>query len=277
MVHKFLVFIIMSFSSLAQAIPLDVVEVKPGSFDIQVEVNFDDMPRRFTLDTGANKTSVSRDEQTNKYRSSDKVKSQGLASKRKGTECEMIRPDYISMDNLKINYPEIKRCTYNLLGMDMLGKNVVELDFTSRKLVLHPAVSLREAFLLERFEYGAPKLQVSINDNKLKALFDTGAQRTAVDLSFVKNNSQLFKPTGQKLSGFDSTGAVLNYDVYEVLKFQVGSLVVENLKVLVFDFGPIADHLGKDSPVIIGADVIVRANWILDLGSNKWAVAPGNL
>lgn len=260
----------------ATAAPLIVTPGDLNSFRIDVDLQFDGLNKRFQLDTGANTSIVAPDNQTSAYLSEGKAKLEGASGQ--PFECDLIRANIISIDVLTVNKLQFKRCdlgkhSFHNLGLDVFRGQIIELDFKTNTLSLPKKIA--EGWALNpliRLEKGHLKIDATINDMKLKVLFDTGAQLTAVDTQFVENNPKLFTLIGGQEAGYDITGKPIFMKFYELTKIQIGAIVFEKTTVAAFDFGKLRNYVGENTPIILGTNAIIQANWIFDLVSNQWAV-----
>jgi len=262
----------------AAAAPLIITPGDLNSYRIDIDLQFDGQAKRFQLDTGANTSMVAPDSQTLTYSSEGKAQLEGAAGQ--PFECDLIRPNAISIDSLVVNDHQLKRCdladhSFNNLGLDILKGQIIELNFKSNTLTLVNKIS--ENWILSpitRLEKGHLKIGATINETKLNVLFDTGAQLTAVDTQFVEKNPELFTLIASEEIGRDITGKPVFMKFYELSKIQIGALPIERLTVAAFDFGKLRNYIGENAPIILGTNAIIQANWIFDLASNQWAVLP---
>lgn len=260
----------------ATAAPLIITPGDLNSYRIDVDLQFDGLSKRFQLDTGANTSMVAPDSQTSTYLSEGKVQLEGAAGQ--PFECDLISANTISIDALTVNKLQFKRCdlgihSFHNLGLDLFRGQIIELDFKTNTLSLPTKIA--EGWTLHpliRLDRGHLKIDANINDMKLKVLFDTGAQLTAVDIQFVENNPELFTLIDSQEAGHDITGKPIFMKFYELTKIQIGAMVFEKTTVAAFDFGKLRNYLGENTPIILGANAIIQANWIFDLVSNQWAV-----
>ncbi len=267
------------------AAPLIVSPGDLGSFIIEVDLDFDGVTRRFQLDTGADSTMVPMDETTRAYTSEGTSNSAGAAGSR--ITCDLIRPALLTMTSFADGFsqlnPKIKRCDFkgiiNNLGIDQFVDRVFEFQFSPAKNeILFPQVIAKrwKLYPLTRLAKGHLKVPVEIanvvSTSQYFAILDTGAQLTSVDLSYVTQNPTLFKFVQDVETGTDVTGKPILLKIYEMSEFRIASVVFKNVQVAAFDFGELRNYLGVETPLIVGANAIVQANWLLDLKNDQWSV-----
>lgn len=265
------------FTCLAESEPLIVTAGDMGSYTVEVDAALDGQWRRFQLDTGANSTIVTADEQTFAYPSTGKAMHRGAAGVT--VECEVILPDELRLASLKVVQPAISRCDhgfagFNNLGLDVIDGKIVEFDFQHSILQFQMTSSEnRNWHLLKRYEKGHLGIAVQFGGLLRGAVFDTGAQLSAVDKDFVLAHPEMFTRLQSESPVGNVTGKPVAADFYELNEIAVERLRLKKLVVIAFDFGPdLRQYFGSETPFILGTNAIVKANWILDLKANRWAV-----
>jgi hypothetical protein len=155
----------------------------------------------------------------------------------------------------------------NLLGADILQGHVVSLDFERREINFLRSRPQDITFYPMRRVHGSLFAVASfIKGAEFESLFDTGSSSNLVDIEVVKNHPELFRSVDANPSVIlvDVSGRSTKGRIYEVENLRVGSLnlyhsyfVATNLK-------------ASGNQLVIGADSIVRANWILDYRTRQW-------
>ena len=262
------------------SVPFHVSNV--GDLDVKslsVEILLDGQKKTFNLDTGAGRTMVKSDDQTRNFKRMDSVKSQGASGQQ--TVCNGVSIPAIALgDFVRLSLPG-KQCDSNVGGTNNLGIDFFEgmiISINSKKSQLNlnrKPIGGFYYYPMKRFSSGANSLlgiPLTIGSQAIYGAFDTGAAMTAVDLKFVQAHPTFFELYSRNAGGYDVNGQVFKAYIYKVKSLRIGPMILNDIFVSVFDFKDMRDYLGDDSPVIIGNNIILKANWILDLQSNLWAI-----
>lgn len=263
-------------ASLADAHPLIVSQGDMGSYIVSIDVDFDGQPRRFQFDTGANSSMVEPDEITAEYAVVGQRQSRGAA----GTtiECAEIEAEKIGIGPLVLPKQKFARCDLGTESMNNLGLGhfegmILDLRFSDSELEFLAAIPEKNpSFKLERLSLGHLKIPIRLGVDDFSALFDTGAQLSAVDSEFVKTNPNRFKPLASEEVVRNITGAVVESEYFILDQVEIGGIVFNDVTVIAFDFGEIRNYFGIETPLIVGTNIIVHADWTFDLISNQWNV-----
>ncbi len=267
---------------LLPAMPMVVTHGDHDSIKIEIDLRIDGIAKRFQIDTGANTTHIHQDQTNSHYPSEGKSVKNGASGTK--MNCDLIRPQEIHMGPLSFQNQQIQRCElpveeFNNLGIDLLDRKILYFNFQKKELGISE-ISKESGVAyepIERLDKGHLKMKIRIGENEIMAIFDTGAQLTAVDTKFVKNHPDLFRSIRKEIVGNDVGGNQLALDIYHVHKIQVGSMEFLNLKVVAFDFPEgLRQYLGDDTSFILGTNAITQANWVVDLIQNRWALIPRN-
>lgn len=263
------------------SIPLEVLPGELGSYEMKVSISIDGNSRDFQLDTGADSTIVAPDEQMLAYPSLGKASSKGASGTR--TECDLIEPAKVVFDKITVFSARLKRCNFgehslNNLGMDILSGHILEIDSRAETLEFLNAVPVGEVtHPLERLEKGHARMRVDLMEKAVGAIFDTGAQLTAIDLKYAEENPGMLKRIGNVEAGRDISGNPVKMVLYEIPRVHIGGVDFHDVSSVAFDFKSLREYLGGDTPLIIGNNLILQAHWIIDLKENQWAVYRRNL
>jgi hypothetical protein len=259
-----------------EVIPLHVTQPEPGTYKPEVDVLIDGHRKRFTLDSGARKTSVFSDRDTCQYPVIAEDKSGGAFGK--VNVVDVIQPRKLEIGRHVFLNPRLQRTganrKTNLLGMDLLAENPFQIDLKNATLNLMAGAStelLKEP--IHRLTGGHFAIPISLGKKHCYALFDTGAERTTIDLQFVNANSQLFKLIRTE-RGTDSIGHEQETPIYQVGSVQVGNLRLNNVDMASYDFGDEFRKKLEGVPIILGSNVIYHAKWSFDIKRGLWAVEP---
>lgn len=122
----------MESKMIKETIPLKIVFHEGTAFVAEVKIKIDGKDKDFLLDTGAASSSVALDEDTKSYPSLGTEESRGASGKK--TICHVIQPQKIEMGQYAFSKTKLKRCDRNILGMDLLGEQVFEVDLKNKRL-----------------------------------------------------------------------------------------------------------------------------------------------
>jgi len=256
--------------------------IKSDEEDIEVaEVLVDgwigDKKYLFLLDTGAARTGVELDNYTETFKCIEVNSSAGVFAK--------SNYDIIRIPNIKVG-PIIKADIYvsrskenitetrNLIGMDILKdykfcfffeKNMITVDQNHE---FEWSLSLLELELGKKFH---PYIDVDFQDTRAKAVWDTGAGITVVDINFIKKNPKLFKKIGQSI-GTDSTGSKSETPMYLMEGTKIGNYEFAAHKVAGVDLSHVNSTTEIAMDMILGYTTLSKADWYFDFPNKKWAV-----
>ena len=258
----------------AQAIPLQLESNRPGSILITLQGRLDGQPYPFKLDTGAFFSSVIEDDFTKKYRARGIIQHGSLSDR--VNNCDRIRVNIFYLFNVEYSDFDFARCKsdllFNLLGMDALNGHVWLFNFYQMQLVpLNSAPPHWKYYPLKKLSHGHISIPLKIEGREVNAMVDTGGQQTVVDLLYIKQNQHLFTRKREE-TAYDLAGKPVPVTVYAIRSLEVGTKKYQDVEVLGVNSLLLRAYLGANTPVVLGNDIFVRSNWVLDLKSNQWAV-----
>ena len=256
--------------------------VKPDKDDIEaaevyVDGKIGGKEYRFILDTGAAKTSVQYDDYTSIFEPIQKNNSSGVFAK---SNDDLITVPYIELGPILVKnftlarMPENSVDRKNLIGMDLLkdfcfhflfDENRVSVDSTKEAGIDY---TLHELFLGQRFH---PYVNIQFEKLKAKAVWDTGAGITIIDLNFIKTHPHFFQKTGQSI-GTDSTGAKFETTMFMLRSITIGNIKFPPHKVAGVDLSYLNSTTEVPMDVILGYSTLSKANWLFDFPRKKWAI-----
>lgn len=279
MVKVFIFTYFVVFCQTAWSMPITITPGELGSAELTVRLSIDGVERDFQFDTGADSTIVMPDAQMLRYPSLGKATSGGASGTR--VECDLIQPLHLVLDTIEIISPRLRRCDFgdhslNNVGMDILSGNIVRIESDKSTIDILSEFPMNiAAYSLERIGKGHARMRISLDAKYVGAIFDTGAQLTAVDSLYVAENSSRFKFLADVDNGRDIVGNPVKMKLYEIQGLTIGGFDFVKTAVIAFDFKSLRGYFGKDTPFIIGNNLILQANWILDLKNDQWAVFRG--
>lgn len=265
-------------TTLSEAAPLIVTPLEHESFRFDVAVEVDGVPKIFQLDTGANTSLMPRNAFTSAYPSVEKKKSSGASGVT--FECDVIQTGLLKLNEVLLKNVKIQRCDlgdidFNNLGLNAFDGRIVELILATKQITIGEAPTTSwQPKPLERLSKGHLLIPVTVGSLSLKSIYDTGAQISAVDLAFVKLHPEIFT-FERTVQSSDVHGLPVELELYRMKSLTVGSLSSGPLLVGAFDFGEaLRNYFGNETPIILGTNLIVNANWLIDLKNNQWDVHP---
>lgn len=112
-------------------------------------------------------------------------------------------------------------------------------------------------------------MKASIGGGAMKALFDTGAGITEIDRGYVAAHPKDFSLMGtMRIAGRPDA------EVYEAASLSLGGLRFDKVAVLAADFSFFKKKTGRDDlRLLLGYNVITRADWYFDLARRRWIVS----
>ena len=163
-----------------------------------------------------------------------------------------------------------------LVGINILSSNLDSLgfDFTSKVLRANAPIS-GSAFRIARSSEGHLILPVAINGYKGAGLWDTGASITVVDPQFIQEHPENFKLVGhtkiQDIAGNEMPAGVYVVQSVKIGQYDFQGAVAVGIK---DQSGIFASLRGKGlAPMIIGYNLITRANWTMDFKNDTCSVS----
>ena len=262
-----------------------------GGFDLIVTPDEDDedaalvyvdgaiggRPYRFLLDTGSARTCVQNDDYTSSFPSIGTKKTSGLFAAE--THDELIMVPRIELGPIaRINFPVARIAsldgrTHNLFGMDLLKDVACHVLFDEHRVIVdppsEPPVRSMQTLFLDRTNH--PYVEVRFRDAVARAVWDTGAGITVVDLHFIRDHPAFFREAGQS-RGTDSTGASMQTPMFVMTGATLGNHAFPPHTVAGVDLSRVKATIETPMDVILGFSTLSRANWWFDFPRRRWTV-----
>lgn len=170
----------------------------------------------------------------------------------------------------------------DLLGLDFFRGTRFQLDLARREIVFpDPKSAISEqhqAFVFLGADRRLVGLNALVGGVPVIGLLDTGAELSAVDLTFVRSHASLFAPVKHRLKASEAGGAKWAPKLYRLREIDIGEgRIVKGLYVLAYDFGVLREALGAKTPMILGYNFLSHFLWDLDFtgGANPgWLAKP---
>lgn len=160
----------------------------------------------------------------------------------------------------------------DLLGLDFFKGTRFLLDLPRREIVFPdprtPGTGRPEAFVLLGPDRRLVGINLRMGDAPVVGLFDSGAELSAVDLSFVRTHGHLFVPVKHRLKTSEAGGAKWAPKLFRLKEIDIGEgRIMRGLYVLAYDFGVLREALGFQTPIILGYNFLSHYQWDLDFAS----------
>jgi hypothetical protein len=268
-------FVILPFS-ISWAIPLKIVPGDLESGKIFIPCEFDNFSDTCFLDTGATFSAVANLNKFGAYPVVGKVRFKSAGQKAKEVDEIAIRKLKIGetlLKNTKVARLDPKEGFKSVIGMNTLSN--LNLNFHFKKeasLIFDDALPGKLNLDLLIYDKNIFSIPTRVGTIETKALWDTGAGLTTVDEQLVKSNPSEFKFVMDIPTGKDATGNPVVMKLYTVEKVVVGGIDFQNVKVLAIDFGVLRDHVDKNIRMIVGFNLITKADWYFDFKTLSWGV-----
>lgn len=233
---------------------------------------------RFLLDTGAATTSVVFDDYTSTFNSIEKNNSSGVFAKSTNDlitvpsiEIGPISKKNFTVVRLAENKPDVG----SLIGMDVLKDFCCQFFFNENRVSVHSnsdfgaGYTFQALILDDKFH---PYIDIQFGTFKGKAVWDTGAGITIVDLSFIKKYPAFFKEVGQS-TGTDSTGSKMETSMFIMAATIIGHSAFPPHKVAGVDLSHVNSTIEVPMDLILGYSTLSKANWLFDFPGKKWAIS----
>lgn len=244
--------------------------------EVMVEGFIDNKEYRFLLDTGCARTFVVLDDYTGKFKCNEKNSTSGVFTK---TSNDLITIPSIELGAIvKTNFTiaraskDNNAARRNLIGMDILKDYSLFFSFESKKVIENP--ENKTNYVFHDIEFGSkyhPYINVHFAEGAAKAVWDTGAGMTVVDMNFIKKHPYCFQEVGQSV-GTDSTGTQQSTPMYIMNSVTIGNNVFPPHKVAGVDLSNINSSTEIPMDMILGFSTLSKADWLFDFPNGKWTI-----
>ncbi|MGJ0510172.1 MAG: aspartyl protease family protein [Methylocystis sp.] len=274
--------------SLPSTVPLTLTQSDYDGGRIYVPVRFGNAMGTMRLDTGASTSRVGLapwNKDLPKIGESRSTAASGEAAVCEDVEARNVQLRASQGPGVARNSYELTRCARNdgddLLGLDFFRRARFSLDLDRREMELFdkvPPESRLAPFRLLGPDQRLIGLPLRLGNVTSVGLFDTGAELSAVDQSFVDAHKGLFTPVKNRLRASAADGGKISSRVYRVKQVALpDGHVVKNLYALAYDFGPLRQALGRQVAIILGYNFLRKFAWEIDLttpASPRWSATP---
>lgn len=247
-------------------IPLEVFSIEKGQH-ANIEVLIDSHKVKLLLDTGAPSSSVGTDSFIQKYEAIDKKETKGVSGK--GEFFDVIKPKEIQIGKQRLESPKFtRREDKGVVGLNILENFIFQYDLENKSLNFLDGLP-KERYEINKLSSGHLTIPIKIGSHPNFGLFDTGSDATIIDNQFLQKNLSLFRVVRVE-NGRDHNGNVVESKVYECSKIEIGSLILENVEVVTFDFPDFLREKMEGASVILGNNIIGTGKWSFDIKNSEW-------
>jgi hypothetical protein len=249
---------------------------EPESAEIYVDGRVGDRAYRFLLDTGAARTSLVVDDYTSSFESGEKSASSGLFASSSDDvitvprlEVGPIRRQDFTLVRAFETTPNMR----NLIGMDVLKEHCCHFLFEESRVLIDEDDEIdfpMQPLLMDRKFH--PYVDVRFGGVTAKAVWDTGAGITIVDMNFLNQHPELFEGAGES-SGTDSKGATQVTPMFTVAEPMIGGVMFSRHKVAAVDLSQVNAALEIPMDFILGYSTLRQANWLFDFPRRQWGIS----
>lgn len=107
----------------------------------------------------------------------------------------------------------------------------------------------------------------------MQGLWDTGAGLTAIDTAYVADHPGDFTFVKEVGNGRDATGNHVTVTLYKAKRISIGNHDFTDIEVLAIDLSVMREHVSRNLHMVIGANLITRADWFFDLKNRTWKLS----
>lgn len=239
---------------------------------IDAKVNGQD--HKFVLDTGCGTTSLMLSKFSERLFKVGENESSGTI----GTEVfDLVEVDQIELGplvkrNCHVSRSNTLKIDKNLLGMDVLKSSSILLSYKRSELSFNERPSGLNLQSISPDPWGSqPYINIKFQDQDLKALWDTGAGITIVDINFIKKNPELFELVGESM-GTDSTGNDIVTPNYKIKSLEISGHFFDSHEIAAIDMSHVNSKSGNPTYITLGFSTIRQADWFFDFRENGWTV-----
>ena len=93
-----------------------------------------------------------------------------------------------------------------------------------------------------------------------------------LDINEIESNPDNYSFVMDINNGMDATGYPVKMRLFKAKSIKIGPMLFRDINVLGINFKTVHQHIDPGISVIIGYNIITKANWHFDLASNKWLI-----
>lgn len=252
-----------------------------GEFEsgkIFVPVDLDSKKLDFFLDTGATFTDL---KDISLLRNPKVIgdhsfqSASGLKLNAKQVICERFSLGGLEQESKKLSIlpEEFKHAT--TLGIEVFQKAHFSLLSDKKELTCNlKNIPLVNTFTLTK--KGHIGVKCKVREQSFLGIWDTGAELTVISEELRKKCKNSFSNPRVISNGTDSTGAKVKLTLWDMECLEIRGEFFKNIKVLEMDFEPLKEYFPDKTEMIIGFNLIVKANWRFDMPSKTFDIELSN-
>lgn len=257
-----------------------IIEPAPDNAEeaeIYVDGEVGGRPYRFLLDTGAATSSLVRDPYIARFDSLGTHDTSGVFAA--VTHDLIMVPDItvgpIAHQDFALVRSEAGPGIKSLVGMDLLKDFCCHFLFDEHRLWVNAegfsaSNGAFESLYLDRKFH--PYVDIHVEDNLARAVWDTGASITLVDLNFVNRLPDFFEEVGVD-TGTDAAGMQQETPVFMMVPITLGGRVFPSQRVVGVDLSAVNARIERPMDLILGYNTLRQANWLFDFPGKRWAIS----
>lgn len=230
--------------------------------------------RQFILDTGCAKTVLALDDFSSGLKTVGSKESSGIFGR---SEFDLVNVESLKIGPIQIRAVAVSRARAggtdrNLLGMDVLRNHRIQFCFAQSKIEVDGEIptgtKLNDLFLDDG---GIPYVDVACGNSTGRAVWDSGAGITLVDLAFLQKNAANFTKMGES-TGTDSTGESRETPTYWMKGAKIAGITFRPHVVVGVDLAHV--NASNDHPMdfILGFSTLRQAHWLFDFPRRQWGI-----
>lgn len=228
------------------------------------------------LDTGAgDKIAVPADDFFSDYPAADEARSHdGLGERRRAHYIRVQKLELGGVDFGPLSAKRVDRAPQpipRLIGPQALARRGFSMNFElSRELVVDGPAPDRPWQWLALDSDKHLLIDAAFGAEPMRALFDTGAGITYVDRDYAAAHK-----ADLELVGYLAVAGRPDEPIYRAAALTIGGRRFEKVEVVPMDFAYMRQQTEEPKlSLLLGYNVITRADWHFDLARKKWSVSP---
>jgi predicted aspartyl protease len=160
-----------------------------------------------------------------------------------------------------------------LIGNDFFLNRNFQIDFNKYKITdLDDSIELENAFSLQIYRSDAGGhfgFEMTLTQEKVGTIFDTGASATAVSLDFVRAHVEHFKFI-KEINVTDGNSADIRSGLYELDEISFGNTKLKKVMVYVLDLSNLKSKI-PNVEIVLGLNIIQNFNWQFDIQNSRFS------
>lgn len=257
----------------------EMIKIRPGELNsgrLYTTCLFEEVKSNCFIDTGSTFSATADYEQFKGHPSTGKIQFQSAAGV--PTEIDEIELESLTVDSKKLSGVRIARLNHldgfeSVLGIDAIGALPFNFLFHPIPFLnLGAKVPLKMHEGAKVYDKGVFSLPVELKGRNTQGLWDTGAELTSIDINEIESNPDNYSFVMDINNGMDATGYPVKMRLFKAKSIKIGPMLFRDINVLGINFKTVHQHIDPGISVIIGYNIITKANWHFDLASNKWLI-----